>query len=466
MTIETLSDDILLEIFDFYMNGPMLEDEDRDDLVDRWLTLVHVCQIWRNVVFASPHRLRLQLLCTPTRSVREMLNIWPELPIIIKDYGDPKTVEDIDNVIAALELNDRVSQIFLWDASWSELEIFAAMMQGPFPALTYLWLQSTDQISPVISDSFLGGSAPRLDVLLLEGIQVPIPALLEILSSAPNLSHLHLWDVPHTGYISPEVMVTCISMLTRLKSLTLRSQSPRSRPDGVRRLPPPPTRTILPALTRLHFAGDTEYLEDLVVQIDIPLLESISMTFFNHVVFDILELPRFLRRTKTFTGLDQAKVSFYERSISVELSRQSGADTARLKLAISCRDLDWQISSLAQVCNLALPTLSALEHLSLGPNTDGPGLDLVPGQDDVENNQWLDFLRPFTKVKNLHLSKQVAPCVAPALKELTGERVTEVLPTLQNVFLDGFEVSRPVEEAIEQFVAARQLSGCPIAIHH
>jgi hypothetical protein len=202
-----------------------------------------------------------------------------------------------------------------------------------------------------------------------------------------------------------------------------------------------------------------------VVQIDVPLLESISITFFNHVVFDILELPKFLRRTKTFTGLDQAKVSFYERSISVELSRQSGADTARLQLAISCRNLDWQVSSLAQVCNLALPTLSALEHLSLGPNTDGPGLDLVPGQDDIENTQWLDFLRPFTKVKNLHLSKQVAPCVAPALKELTGERVTEVLPALQNVFLDGFEVSRPVEEAIEQFSAARQLSGCPIAIH-
>ncbi len=453
MTIGTLPDDILLEIFDFYMHGA--------NGYDWWQKLVYICRRWRNVVFASPHRLNLQLLCTRTRSAKGMLDLWPELPIIIQDGGWPNTVEGADNVAAALELNDRVSRIDLCDVSSSQLERFVAIMQVPFPALTHLLLGPFDEMAPVISD--WGGSAPRLQTLWLEC--VPFPALPKLLSTTTDLVDLCLFNIPHSGYISPEVMVTCLSALTRLKSLTLRSQLPRSRPDRVRRLPPPPTRPILPALTRFHFAGDTEYLEDLVVQIDVPLLESISVTFFNHVVFDILELPKFLRRTKTFTGLDQAKVSIYERSISVELSRRSGADTVRLQLAISCRNLDWQISSLGQVCNLALPTLSALEHLSLGPNTDGPGLDLVPGQDDIENTQWLYFLRPFTKVKNLHLSKQVAPCVAPALKELTGERVTEVLPTLQNVFLDGFEASRPVEEAIEQFSAARQLSGCPIVIH-
>jgi hypothetical protein len=35
-----------------------------------------------------------------------MLDIWPELPIIIADDGVAKTTEGVDNVIAALELRN------------------------------------------------------------------------------------------------------------------------------------------------------------------------------------------------------------------------------------------------------------------------------------------------------------------------------------------------------------------------
>ncbi len=40
----------------------------------------------------------------------------------------------------------------------------------------------------------------------------------------------------------------------------------------------------------------------------------------------------------------------------------------------------------------------------------------------------------------------------------------EVLPTLKNIFLDEFHPSRPLQEHIDQFVAARQLSSRPIAV--
>ena len=117
-----------------------------------------------------------------------------------------------------------------------------------------------------------------------------------------------------------------------------------------------------------------------------------------------------------------------------------------------------------QLCNSVLPTLSTLERLSLHPPIYAP--HLLPGQDDIENTQWLDLLRPFINVKDLQLSEKVAPCVAPALQEITGERVTEVLPALQNISLHDFKASRPVEEAIMQFVAARQFSAHPVAIHY
>jgi hypothetical protein len=77
VTIGTLPDEVLLEIFSFYMA--------KSRSMEGWITLVHVCQRWRNVIFASPHHLNLRLLCEDRKPVRELLNIWPALPIVICD---------------------------------------------------------------------------------------------------------------------------------------------------------------------------------------------------------------------------------------------------------------------------------------------------------------------------------------------------------------------------------------------
>ena len=75
MTIDLLPDVSLLEIFDFYMD---------EDQIEAWHTLVHVCQEWRNIVFGWPRRLDLRHLCTYRIPVREMLDIWPLLPIVVQ----------------------------------------------------------------------------------------------------------------------------------------------------------------------------------------------------------------------------------------------------------------------------------------------------------------------------------------------------------------------------------------------
>jgi len=82
--------------------------------------------------------------------------------------------------------------------------------------------------------------------------------------------------------------------------------------------------------------------------------------------------------------------------------------------------------------------------------------------DYIEDHQWLGLLRPFIYVKNFYVSEEFVPRIAPALQELIGDRTTEVLPILQNIFLEGLEPSGPVEEDIGQFVAARQLTRHPI----
>ena len=126
-------------------------------------------------------------------------------------------------------------------------------------------------------------------------------------------------------------------------------------------------------------------------------------------------------------------------------------------MEILCTVLEWQLSSIEQVCTSSLPPVSTLKDLyirSLG----------LRWQDDVENTLWLELLRPFSSVKNLYVCKEFVPRIVPALQELVGGRMTEVLPTLENVFLEGSQPSGPLLQGIEKFVAARRLTSRPVAV--
>ena len=121
--------------------------------------------------------------------------------------------------------------------------------------------------------------------------------------------------------------------------------------------------------------------------------------------------------------------------------------------------------SLAQIGNLSsLQTLiSPVERLYVVENMFFFFLGFH-WQDDTESSQWLEIFRPFTNVTSLYISRQFAPHIVSALQELVGERVTEVLPALRTLFIQEMVPSRPVQEGIGQFVAARQLSGHPIVV--
>jgi hypothetical protein len=462
VTINILPDDVLLEIFDHYVIlSPTYSY--RDQHVDAWHKLVHVCQRWRYVVFDSPRRLHLRLLCTGRTPVTNMLHIWPALPIVIS-VKPPLPASGVTNIISALQQHNRVCTINVWSFPISLLKEFAAM-QEPFPALTELWLRSIDENAAVLPDSFLGGSAPRLRSLILS--RIPFPGLPKLLLPTHDLVTLRLWDIPRSGYISPEAMVTVLSTLTRLESLELRFWSPRSQVDRASRRPPPLTRVVLPALTSLEFKGDSEYLEDIVSRLEAPLLSHTEITFFNRLIFDTPLLRHFISRTTTFREVYQAYISCDPEIVLFSLYPRNRTDEETgVMLSISCEPLDWQISSLAQVCNTSFPPVPALERLDIDIYY---GPDLLPEwQDEMEDTQWLELLRPFTSVKDLDLSEGSVPFIARALQELSGERVTEVLvlPELQNLFFTGPRLSGPVKETIRKFIAARQLAGCPVTVRH
>jgi hypothetical protein len=129
---------------------------------------------------------------------------------------------------------------------------------------------------------------------------------------------------------------------------------------------------------------------------------------------------------------------------------------------ISSTASEWRVSSLEQVCTSSLPPVSTLEGLYIFEHPYRP----PRWQDDVENSLWLDLLRSFVAVKNLYLSEEYAPRIAPALQDLVGERTREFLPTPENIFLESFQPSGHlrVHEGILKFVAARWLAGHPVTV--
>jgi len=310
-----------------------------------------------------------------------------------------------------------------------------------------------DETRLVVPESFLGGSAPRLRHLELEG--VPFPGLPKLLLSATDLVSLRISVIPHSGYISPEAIVRCLSTLTRLEELALGFKSPLSRP--VRR-PHPLTRSVLPALTDFEFKGVSEYLEDLVARIDAPLLDRLGIRFFHQLIFDTPQLAQFVARTPNIQPPVEAHIFFSDSYVEVTSPQTL---SRRFSLRINCRQSDWRLSSLAQVCSSSFP-IPTVERLYIYENEYAR----PRWQDDIEDSQWLEVLHPFTALKDLHVSWEFVPRIAPAFQELAGEPVTEVLPALQSLFLEEPHPSGPVHEAIEKFVAARKLAGHPIAVSH
>ena len=451
VTIDLLPDDVLLEIFDF-----LVAESNGFEMEKWWCTLVHVCREWRNVIFGSLHRLNLRLVCSDRTPVREMLDVWPPLPIAIHHFARPKS--GWDNIIAALRRNDRVCQIGLkLDLQWEKVLVSDAM-QEPFPALTHLILQSDIEITPVVPDSlFMGGSAPRLQYLQLK--RVSIPGLPKLLSSATNLVLLNLRRLPHSGYISPEEIVACLSTLPRLEKLFLGFESPRSSPNRESTRLFPPTRSVLPAVVKLRFIGVSEYLEDFVARIDSPLLDCLDIKFFHQLIFDTSQLTQFISRTPKLQVHDRACVDFSDSNVRVTFPKTSSGHHLRLK--ILSRQPEWQLSSMAQICTSFFhqSLIHEVEQLYISERS----YSILKWQDDIEDSQWLELLHPFMAIKNLHLSKKFAPRIAPSLQELVGGRTTEVLPALESLFLEE-DPSGPFEEAIGKFVAARQLFNRPVAV--
>ncbi|KAH9013172.1 hypothetical protein EDB83DRAFT_300158 [Lactarius deliciosus] len=457
-TIDILPDDILLEIFAFRL--PYFYTHLGSMRMRVWQRLMHVCQRWRRIIYASPRYLDLYLHCSSETSFRKNLSLWPEFPLSVRSF----LPDDQDDFIAVLEHPDRVCRIDL------SIEItnpdVIEVMQESFPALTHLQLRGLkdegyDPDVLDLPDDFLGGSAPCLRHLSLGNIT--FPGLPTLLLSAHNLVSLDIYSVPPTGYdrgyISPEEMVSSLAVLTKLRTLSIdRCSHPRSSYEQ-RRRPDPPMLTVLPALTHFEFGRDFEYLEDLVAQIDAPQVEDFKIDYLmKEVQVQTRQLSQFIGRSNLKRAqFRRAKVIFDSYRIHIRLDFPQGqCPQARFSVGM-IPDYATTVSRVLCVVHVLselIAMTSKVDHLRVlfWPPSGAP---IQVGQE----SEWPPLLHLFSAVKVLEVSGGSAGCIASALEDTAGEMPTILLPELQLLWLGDDNCKKP-----ERFLSSRQLSGRPITI--
>jgi hypothetical protein len=443
--MEMLPDDTLLNIFRHYLDAtPQI-----------WPTLVWVCQRWRRIVLTSPLGLNLRLYCTYGRPVLKALGHWLALPIIM-EYGgvpnlDPPATEDDDNIMAALKLSGRISSISLTVTS-SLLEKLSAISES-FSELEELVLLSQDNMQLTLPGSFRWG--PHLRTL--HSTRIGFPSFPQLLLPSQNLIDLQLHEVPISGYFSPESFVNALSGMTQLRSLSLHFITLPPRRNYLALPPQLGERVVLPALASLKYRGTSKYMDNFVARIDAPRLGNIGITFFSQPTMDASQLGRFVERMQTSPS--QAEVEISAHAISISFTNSSAATPLRLQ--ISCKQLNWQLSSLAQLCGQFSQFLFHIQNLGIN-TTESPS-----GQNDVDGEQWLGLLHSFGSVRDLYVAGELAAEILCALCPADGGHTanTTALPTLRCLRVrTSKSTGGPFRDAALSFFTSRRLSGRPVEL--
>ncbi|KAH9053081.1 hypothetical protein EDB87DRAFT_312738 [Lactarius vividus] len=384
------------------------------------------------------------------------LDFWPALPIIVKYGGFPDfdlpapSPEDEDNIVAALKQSGRVSSISLTVTS-PLLEKLSAISE-PFSELENLVLLSQESTRPCLPNTFRWGA--RLHTL--HSTRVAFPSFPQLLSPSQDLVDLQLHEIPSNGYFCPEAFANGLSGMTQLQTLSLHFLSFPPRRNYLGLPPPPGERVVLPALTYLKYRGTSKYLDSLVAGIDAPRLGDIDITLFSQPTLDTSQLGLFIDRIDTLKSHNQANIRTSEHAISISFTNSETSTILRLQ--ISCEQLDWQLSSMAQVCDQFSPFAFRVEDVGITTTQSSSR------KHDLDGEQWLGLVRSFGGARDFRVAGELATDILCALGLADGGHTT-IFPALRHIRVEEpMRMNGRSWDALQTFITSRSLSGRPVQV--
>ena len=441
--IHWLNHDILLVIFNCYRL------DEKNDWNDRlgWRNLSQVCQRWRHLIYECSSHLGMHIKCTNGSPMVNTLDHLPLLPLLVHYHYSPTILDEL-GIYNTLRLHGRVRRIEL-SLPPSNLHNTLALMEENFPILEHLYISgpfspdSGHRLPLTLPKTFL---APNLLHLTLIGIG--LPKRLRMLTSTVSLVKLELSRIQTSSYFRPRLLVARLSSLPQLEELSIGFSIPIPRPSTERELLGEQRSPVtLSSLKTLRFYGVGAYLESLVAQIRLPLLEQLDIGLCNQITFVLPHLFYLINITEVFK-LSSATVDF-NHTVFVSMKHDHGLGRISFFLSVRCKPLDWQIDCAAQICHGLIPTLSGVEELSLD---HGYPTEMRNGA--IDSATWHDLLRSFIGVKKLHINDALSEELSRALQVDEVGLDPEFLPNLQSI--------NARRNLFTSFIDARQVVGRPV----
>jgi hypothetical protein len=386
-----------------------------------------------------------------------MLAHSPPLPLTVDYHSeDGITAEDEEGVLLALEQRHRVRQLRLVFPVQNLQKLIKAIDEE-FPILEYLIVDPSAKESTVLMLP-VTLQAPHLRHLALSGFACPIRSPLH--PTVEGLVTLSLVTIHPSAYFQPNILLRWISFMPQLENLEITFTFPVPNRDVERQLTHTPimTHVTLPNLRLFWFRGVSSYLEAVLCRITTPRLESLDIQLFKQLTFSVPRLPQFMNATENLR-FDNAEIVFKDKEINMWMSSRETGSYA-LCVTVYCWHLDWQVSSVAQICNALSQEFSAVEHLTLEHEVHSLSSE---EHNDVDRIKWRNLLRSFSNVKIIYVGDGLVEKLSCCLRLEDGELPLELLPELQELTYVGSRDTR-AGDALVSFIDARQNAGRPVTL--
>jgi hypothetical protein len=391
-----------------------------------------------------------------------MLAHSPPLPLII-DYFDENNdidAKDEEGLIYAFQQRDRVRRIRFMQPV-PILERLIIHLDGEFPILEHLLIKHQPYLRPStwcnrnlnLPETFL---APNLRHLILMSFAIPIGSPLFTMG---NLVSLSLTSIPASVYFHPNALLQRLSLMPQLETVGVFFDTHFFSGDIQRQLlrTPIAMRATLPSLRWFGFQGASAYLEALLPQMTIPLLEKLQVSFFNQLTYPIPNLQQLMSAAGNLR-LNTAALTFQLNCLVMHVYPHKGESMYTLQMVLGGKHLDWQVACAAQVFHMLRARFSVLEHLTLQYRRHSMSSEW---NNKADRTQWRELLMSFDNLKTLHVDRVLVGQLSRSLQPSNGQSPTELLPELQELSYSG---RRPLRDAFTPFVYARRKAGRPMAV--
>jgi hypothetical protein len=383
-----------------------------------------------------------------------MLTHSPSLPLTVDYYNEVGiTADDEEGLLLALEQRHRIRHLRL-NLPFQDLQKLVMAIDGEFPILEYLILypSAKDNTALVLPETL---QAPHLRHLMLSAFACPVRPRLH--PTATSIVTLYLIVDHQSAYFQPNVLLQWISFMPQLENLDIAFTFPVPTRDVERRHSHTPitTHITLPNLRLFWFRGVSAYLEAVLCRITTPRLERVQIRLFKQLTFSVPCLPQFMN-TAVNLKFDSPVIMFKDKFVHVGTFLR-GANAYPMFVSVDSWDLDWQVSSVAQISNALSQAFSAVERLTLEHEVHSQSSE---EQNDVDRIEWRNLLGSFSNVKTLRVEEGLVEELSRCLRLEDGELPLELLPELQEVIYSGSHDAG----AFASFIGARQNAGRPVTL--